>query len=86
MAGAHEDVREHGGVEAAGIRVAQGGVVAREEMEAVWEDVLGGVAEAVGGAAGDDAGVEEMGEVAVEGDLAEADDDADAGEGGELGG
>jgi hypothetical protein len=35
---------------------------------------------------GDDAGVEQVGEVAVEGDLAEADDDADAGEGLDFGG
>ncbi len=48
--------------------------------------VLGSVGETVVRFAGDDAGFEEEGEVAVEGDLAEADDDADAGEGLDLGG
>ena len=42
---------------------------------------MGSVGEAVLGFAGDDAGLEQVGEVAVEGDLAEADDDADAGQG-----
>ncbi len=42
--------------------------------------------ETVVGFAGDDAGFEQEGEVAVEGDLAEADDDTNAGEGLNLGG
>ena len=41
--------------------------------------------ETVRGARGDGAHVEQVRQVAVEGDLAQADDDADAGEGGELG-
>ncbi len=48
-------------------------------MEAVGELVFGSVSEAVVGFAGDDTSFEEEGEVAIEGDLAEADDDADAG-------
>ena len=55
-------------------------MVAREELEAVGEVVFDAVAEVVERAAGDSALVEQVGEVAVEGDLAEGDDDADAGE------
>jgi len=59
-------------------------------MEAVRKIVVGAVGEAVVGFARDDAGVEKVGEVAVEGDLTEADDDADARQGldflGEVGG
>ncbi len=84
--GAEEDVGEHRTIEAAGVGVAEGGVVAAEEGEAVGEEVLGAVGEGEGGAAFDDSLPEEMGEVAVPGDLAEADDDADFGEGGDLGG
>lgn len=65
-------------------------MIGGEKVESVGQDVLGAVGEAVGGFAGDDAGVEQVGHVAIEGDLAEADDDADAGEcldlGGEVGG
>ena len=61
-------------------------MVAAEQAEAVGEGVFGAVGEGVVGSAGDDAGVEQMGEVAVPGDFAEADDDADAGEGLDLGG
>ena len=52
----------------------------------VGQKVLGAMAEGVGGAAFDDAFVEQMGEVAVPGDLAEADDDANFGERGDFGG
>jgi hypothetical protein len=49
-------------------------------MEAAGEKIVRSVSEAVGGFAGDDAGLQEVGQVAVEGDLSQADDDADAGE------
>jgi hypothetical protein len=47
-------------------------------MEAVGKLVVGAVGEAVFGFACDDSGVEQVGEIAVEGDLSEAHDDADA--------
>ena len=55
-------------------------------MEAVGEEELSAVGEDVRAATGDDASEDEVGEVAVPGDLAEADDDADAREGDDLGG
>jgi hypothetical protein len=73
-----EDSREHGAVETAGVGVAQGWVVGGEEMQAVGEKIFSPVREAVLGFASDDSGFEQEGEVAVEGDLAETDDDADA--------
>lgn len=82
--GTEKDVREHRTIETAGVGVAEGGVVTAEEGEAVGEEVLGAVGEGVGGAAFDDSLPEEMGEVAVPGDLAEADDDANFGERGDL--
>ena len=60
-------------------------MVAAEEVEAVGELIFGGVGEGVVGAAGDDSREQEVCEVAVPGDLAEADDDADAGECADLG-
>ena len=80
LASAKDDGGEHGLGEAAGVGVAQGGVVGGEEVEAVGEGVLGGVGEAVGRFAGDDSAMVQVGEVAIEGDLAEADDDLDAAE------
>ena len=56
-----------------------------EKVEAVGQDVLCAMGETVGGLAGDNAGLQQEGEVAVEGDLAEADDDADARQGLDLG-
>ncbi len=50
-------------------------------MQAVGEKIFGAVGEAVLGLAGDDAGFEQEGEVAIEGDLSEADDDTDARQG-----
>ena len=50
-------------------------------MQAAGKTVVGAVGEAVFGLALDDAGVEQVGEIAVEGDLSEADDDADARQG-----
>ena len=61
-------------------------MVAAQEVEAVGQDVLGAVGEAVVGAARDQAGVEQVGEVAIPGDFAEADDDADAWQGVDLSG
>jgi hypothetical protein len=81
-----EDTCEHGAVEAAGVGVAQGWVVAGEKVKAVGQGVLGSMGEAVGGFGDDHAGVLKMGHVAIEGDLAETDDDADAGEGFDFGG
>ena len=75
-----EDAGEHGAVETPGVGVAQRRVIGGEEMEAVGKTVLGSVGETVLRFAGDDAGFEEEGEVAVKGDFAEADDDADTGQ------
>jgi len=76
--GTDEDAGEHRAVQASGVGVAQRGVVAAKQVEAGGQGVLGGVGKAVIGAAGDDAGLQQVGEEAVPGDLAEADDDADA--------
>ena len=83
--GAVEDAGEHRPVEAAGVGVAEGGVIAAEEGDLVGQKVLGRVREGVGGAPLDNALIEQVGEVAVPGDLAEADDDADFGQRGDLG-
>ena len=56
-------------------------MVGREQMQAVGENVFGAVGEAVLRFAGDDSGFEQEGQVTVEGDLTQADDDADAREG-----
>jgi hypothetical protein len=76
-----KDAREHGAVEPAGVGVTQRRVIGGEKMKAVGEKILDAMGEAVIRFAGDDAGVEKVGEVAVEGDLSEADDDTDVGEG-----
>jgi hypothetical protein len=54
-------------------------------MQAVGQDVFGSVGEAVIGPAGDDASMEQVGEVAVPGDLSKADDDTDTRECGDFG-
>lgn len=77
---------EHGGVEPAGVGVAQRGMVGGEEMQAVRKTILGTVGEAVLRFAGNDAGVKQVGQIAVEGDLSEADDDADSRQGLYFGG
>jgi hypothetical protein len=81
---------EHGAVEAAGVGVPQGWVVCGQEMQAIGKAIAGAVGEAVFRFALDDAGVEQVGEIAVEGDLSQADDDTDARQGvnliGEVGG
>lgn len=81
---ADKDPGKHGPVQAAGVGVAQRRVVAGEQVEAVRKGELGAVREAKGGAGGDDAGVEQIGEVGFQGDPAEGDDDAEVREGGEL--
>lgn len=53
-------------------------MVRGEQVEAVGEKVFGSMGKTILRFASDDAGVKQIGEVAVEGDLAEADDDADA--------
>jgi len=55
-------------------------MIAGKKMHSIGEGVFGAVGEAVAGFAGDDASVEKIGEVAVEGNLAQADDDANLGE------
>jgi hypothetical protein len=65
-------------------------MVGGEKMEAVGQKILRTVGEAVLGFSSDDAGVEQVGEIAVESDLSKANDDADARQGfnflGEVGG
>jgi len=72
---------EHGAIEAASVGVSQGWVVGGEKMQTVGKMIVSAVGEAVFGFACDDAGVEQVGEIAVEGDLSQADDDADARQG-----
>ena len=81
-----KDTREHRTIETAGIRIAKGWVIAAEEGNAVGQMVFSTVREGECGATFDDSLPEEMCEVAVPGDFSEADDDADFGEGGHLGG
>ena len=85
LQGTEKDARKHRTIEAAGICVAEGGVVAAKEGDAVRQEVFDGVAKGEGGAALDDSLFEEVGEIAVPCDLAEADDDADFGECGDFG-
>ena len=59
--GTEKDVREHRAIEAAGVGVAEGGVVAAEKGEAVRKGILSPVTEGEGGAALDDALLEEVG-------------------------
>ena len=59
-------------------------MVAAEKRDAVGQMVFGTVGKGEGGAALDDSLPEEMGEVAVPCNLAETDNDADFGEGGDL--
>jgi hypothetical protein len=75
---AQEDTGEHGAVEAASVGVAQGGVVRGQKVESIGENVVRSVGEAVGRFASYDAGMQKVRQVAVEGDLSETDDDADA--------
>ncbi len=61
-------------------------MVAGEQAKTVGQGVFGSVGKGVFGFSRDDAGLQEIGEVAVEGDLSEADDDADSCECFDLGG
>jgi hypothetical protein len=61
-------------------------MISGEKMQTVGEKILGTVGEAVLGLAGDDAGFEQEGQVTIEGDLSEADDDTDARQGLDFGG
>jgi len=61
-------------------------VAAEQDGEAVAQARLAAVAERGAGAGADAVGGGQVGQVGVVADLAEGDDDADAGEGGELGG
>jgi hypothetical protein len=74
----NENTREHGAIETARIGVAQRWVVGREQMQSVGEKILGSVGEAVFRFAGDGSGMQEMGEIGVEGYLSQADDDTNA--------
>jgi len=56
-------------------------MISGEKMQTVGEEILGAVGEAILGPAGDDAGFEQEGQVTIEGDLSEADDDTDARQG-----
>jgi len=73
-----KDLCEHRAVEASGVGVAQRGVIGSEEMETVREQILGSVGKTIFRFANNDAGLEQVGEVAVEGDLSEGDHDTDA--------
>jgi hypothetical protein len=75
---AEKDAGEHGAAEAAGVGVTQGRVVRGQKVEAVGENVIHSMSEAVGRFASDDARMQKMRQVAIEGDLSETDDDADA--------
>ena len=90
FAGVDEDSGEHGGVEPAGVGVAQRGVVTAQQVHTAGHSsgqfVARSVAEFEVRAACDCAYSEEMRKVAVPGDLAQADDDPHAGESGDLGG
>ena len=79
--GAQEDSSEHGAVEAAGVGVSKRRVVCGQKMQSIWKQIVCAVREAVFGFSSDGAGVQQMREVAIEGDLPEADDDADARQG-----
>src|SRR6266851_1892618 len=75
---------EHGPVQPPGIGVAQRRVVAGEKVQAIRQNVLGAVAEEVGRFLFNDPSLQKMGEVAIEGDLSQADDDADTRKGFDL--
>ena len=59
-------------------------MITAEEAEAVGQDVFRSVGKTVVGSACDEAGVEQVGEVAVPGNLSETDDDTDARESGDF--
>ena len=59
-------------------------MIGGEEMETVGKLVFGSVSEPVFGFAVDNGGLEQIGEVTVEGDLPKADDDTDTSQGLDL--
>jgi len=81
---AQEYAGEHGAVQAACVGVAKRRMIAGEEMQSVGKDILGAVREVVDGFASNDAGMQEMSEVSVEGYFAEADHHANARKGLDL--
>ncbi len=78
---AHEDSGEHDGVEPSGVGVAQRWMIAGKQVQSVRQLVLDRMTETVCGFSGDDSGVEQISQVAIEGNLAEADDDPDTRQG-----
>jgi hypothetical protein len=72
--GPQKDLREHGAVQAAGVGIPQRWMVGSEKMQTIGEQILCPVGEVILGFASNDAGVQQVGEVAVEGDLSETDD------------
>src|SRR5947209_745065 len=74
----NKDAGKHRLVEPAGVGVAQRWMIAAQKVETVRKLIDGSVRELEGGFALDDALVEEIGEIAIEGDLAERDHDAKA--------
>jgi hypothetical protein len=86
FAGADEDAGEHDPIEAAGVGVAEGRVVAAKKLEPVGQGVLGAVGEGVVGAAHDLATKQEVSEEAVPRDFSEAHDDSDLRQSLDLGG
>ena len=79
FASVHEYARKHWPIKPSGVGITQRGMVAAEEMETIGKDVLGAVGETVVGPPDNDSCVEQVGEVAIPGDFAEADDNSDAG-------
>jgi hypothetical protein len=75
--GPQKDFCEHSAVQAAGVGIPQGWVVGSEKMQTIGEQILCPVGEVILGFAFNDAGVEQVRKVAVEGDFSEADDDTD---------
>lgn len=76
-----QDLGEHGAVQTASVGVAERRMVGSEEPQTVGQGVFGAMSEAVLGLSRNDTCVQEVCKVAVEGDLTQADDDADAWQG-----
>lgn len=80
-----KDPREHCAIQTSRVGIAQGGVIAREKVLAVWQQIVRSMSEAEGRFPLDDALREQMGNVTVEGDLAETDNDPERPELADLG-
>ncbi len=76
--------QKHRPGEAARIGVSQRRMIARQQMQAIGQDILGSMRKDILGFALDDTGVQQVRKIAVEGDLAEANNDANAREGSDL--